>query len=105
VANEAVVHIALVLVNVDFVVIAKWELEEVALEVENDIAIYIDEEVAIALLRIDEAGHLQALVQVVGLAALERLLVLRPGDSGFNLGLLKLIRVLEAKDFCRRRLE
>jgi hypothetical protein len=50
VANEGVVEITLTLVHVDLVVIAKRELGEVAVKIEHNIAIDINEEIALALL-------------------------------------------------------
>lgn len=102
VADEAIIEVALSLVDIGLVVVAKRELREVAVEVEDNIAINVNKEVALALLGVDEAVNLQTLVQVVGLAALKRGLVLWPGEGCLNLGLLIFIGVLEAEELLRR---
>lgn len=99
VADEAIIEVALSLVHVSLVVVPERELREVAVEVEHDVAININEEVALALLAVDEAMHLIALVQVVGLTLLKGLLVLGTGISGLDLGLVVLIGILEAEEF------
>ena len=66
------------------------------MKIENNISVNIDEEVALALLGIDEALNLIALVKVVRLSTFESLLVLGAWESRLNLRLVVLVRVLEA---------
>lgn len=79
-------------------VIAKRELREVAMEIKDDVAVDVDEEVALTLLGVNEAVDLKIGIKVVGLAFFECLLVLGPRESGLDLGLLVLVWVLEAQE-------
>ena len=79
-------------------VVAQREVREVAVQVEHDVAVDIHEEVASALLGVDEAVHLQARIGVKGLSGLEGRAVLRARESRLDLGLCVLIRVLEPQE-------
>lgn len=79
--DEAIIHVALSLVHIVLMVITKRELREVAVKIEDNIAIDVNKVVSLALLGIDEAVDLQTLVQVIGLAALNCSLVLWPWES------------------------
>ena len=68
------------------------------MEVKDHVAININEEVASALLGIDEAAHLIGLIQIVRLSALKSLLLFRAWVSRLNLRLCELIRVLEPQE-------
>ncbi len=98
VSNEAIIKVALSLVDIGLMVVTQRELREVAVEVQHNVAININEVVTLALLSVNKALHLVTLVQVERLRALQCLLVLGSGELGLYLRLIIFIWVLEAEE-------
>ena len=85
-------------VDIDVMVVAERKAREVAVKIEHNVAIDIDKEITSALLRVNEAVDLVALVDVVALSLLEGLLVLGAWEGSLDLRLGVFVGVLESQE-------